>query len=364
MLAFDYVTQPKRSTLDVMKQVLATGPVSHLDVAAAYVTTGGAQDVLGALKGGLGSKWPKVPKRWLISFDYCRTEPIAVEMLRNAPNSIVKVHDGKRVVLQNGQPTVPFHPKAFFFRSAGRQGVLAGSGNVSRSGLNTGHEVGMLLEWRRPVGKRDAAARAVLTSMQTWYEDTWKAASSLSSVEGPYAKIYESTDNLRHPTPTEDDECPAGLGASSLSPKDLQKLRACRHFWIQAGNITKNLGPSRPGNQLMMKRLSRVFFGVPATDVPHNSPLKTVEIAYNSGAKPDCSLTFSDNAMDKLTLPVPGHEGPPAYDNENLLFTRVSAGKFTVELGTAAQKAQWAKSSKAIDAHFAMPPHGREWGVF
>ena len=72
----------------------------------------------------------------------------------------------------------------------------------------------------------------------------------------------------------------------------------------------------------MMTRLSRVFFGVPATEVPENSPLRKVSITYNGATKNDCSLTFSDNGMDKLTLPIPGIEGPLSYDNENLGLVR------------------------------------------
>ena len=86
MLHFNSVGQPtKRSSLDVIASILATGSVSHIDVAAAYVTTRGALDLLSALR--LGATWPTVRKRWMISFDYCRTEPIAVEMLSNTPNS-------------------------------------------------------------------------------------------------------------------------------------------------------------------------------------------------------------------------------------------------------------------------------------
>ena len=114
----------------------------------------------------------------------------------------------------------------------------------------------------------------------------------------------------------------------------------------------------------MMKRLSRVFFGVPASDVPQNSPLTTLTITYDDVPKLDCSLTFSDNGMDKLTLPILGAGGPPKYDGKNLLFTRIKAGIFQLELGTASQKQQWVKKSKAVDAHHVMPPDGREWGSF
>src|SRR6185437_14489547 len=106
--------------------------------------------------------------------------------------------------------------------------------------------------------------------------------------------------------------------------KDLQKLRVCRNFWIEAENITKNRGPHLPGNQLMMKRLSRVFFGFEPTILPENTPVGTVTMSYDGGEVDSYSLTYSDNKMDKLVLPLPGGAGPKSYDNEYLLFREVA----------------------------------------
>jgi hypothetical protein len=178
-----------------------------------------------------------------------------------------------------------------------------------------------------------------------------------------YERLYESLPNLVSPTWTEDDIAPPPASRSSLAAEDLRKLRACRHFWIEARNITRNRGKHLPGNQLMMTPLSRVFFGVPAAAVPHNSPLKSILISFNGNDEKQCSLTFSDNGMDKLTLPIPGAGGPPAYDGQNLLFRRVRAGRFELTLGTQSERASWLKRSKAIHAAFKMSS-GRIWGVF
>lgn len=360
------VNQPhQRTNRDVVAEVLSIGGIDHVDIAAAYVTTGGARDLLETMEHSLGAAWTTVQKRWLIAFDYCRTEPVAAAMLKDLPQSLVRVHDGAHVVEQQCMPTIPFHPKAFLFRGPGRDALFAGSGNISRSGLNTGHEVGLLLDCRPPAQGADAAIRAQIADVQAWYELRWDAASRLTTaLANRYRAVFDNADNLRHPTPTDDDRAKPDTRPSTLSAEDLRKLRAANHFWIEAGNITKNLGKSKPGNQLMMKRLSRVFFGVPARDVPQNSPLTTLTISYDGVPKSDCSLTFSDNGMDKLTLPLPGAGGPAKYDGKNLLFTRLKAGVFRLELGTAAQKEQWVKKSKAIEAHHAMPPQGREWGIF
>jgi len=365
LLVHGAVTQPAgTSTLGMIADLLSVGHITHIDIAVAYVTTGGARDLLGTLRGSLAAQWPTVKKRWLTSFDYCRTEPLAAQALAGAPNSSVRVHDGIRILRQKCVPTVPFHPKAFLFRGPDRHVMFAGSGNASRSGLNTGHEVGLLLDCRPPSAGQDRQGKATLTSAQNWYDGVWNAAVPFdTALADRYRNIYDDTANLRHPTPTDDDTIGEEQRRGALTPEDLRKLRACSHFWIEAGNITRNLGPGRPGNQLMMKRLSRVFFGVPATNVPQNSPLTQMEIVHGGVPKRDCSLTFSDNGMDKLTLPVPGAGGPASYDNEALLFKRVGAGTFRLDLGAPAQRREWLRRSRALEASHTMPG-GRQWGVF
>lgn len=366
MIVHDAITQPQgRSNLDLISHTAANNQVDYIDIAAAYVTTGGARDLLHALRNSLGTRWPTVEKRWLVAFDYCRTEPLATQMLANAPRSSIRIHDGTRVTQQKlCTPIVPFHPKAYLFRGPAQHAVFAGSGNVSQSGLNTGHEVGLLLSCGPPAAPADNAALVSIRAVQTWYNSAWDAATPLDQeLADRYGRIYDSVENRRQPIPTEDDPAPSST-PGSLTAEDLRKLRVCRHLWIEAGNVTRNLGRNRPGNQLMMKRLSRVFFGVPATNVPQNSPLTRVQISYDGVAKPDCSLTFSDNGMDKLTLPLPGAGGPTQYDGGTLLFTRVGAGEFTVALGSAPQKQDWIQKSTVIAGRYTMPSQGRRWGVF
>ncbi len=167
MLVTDCVNQPhQRTNRNAIADLLAHGGIQRVDVAVAYVTTGGARDLLETMRQSFGANWGAVQKRWLIAFDYCRTEPVAAKMLKDLPQSTVKVHDGARVVAQKGAPTIPFHPKAFLFRGPGRHALFAGSGNLSRSGLNTGHEVGLLLDCRPPADGTDAAIRNQIAAVQ------------------------------------------------------------------------------------------------------------------------------------------------------------------------------------------------------
>lgn len=364
MSQIDYVAQPTpRTTLDALQGISQNGGVERLDVAVAYVTTGGAFDLLTRLSGTLGDVWATIPKRWITSFDYCRTEPMALDTLRSVPNSSIRIHDGKFCIEHGGAPKVPFHPKMFLVRTNQRDYALAGSGNMSRSGLSRGVEAGLVVGVNR-VPPAEPSAAAAIQAMRTWFSTTWGSATPLTAaLLTSYSKLFEHKDNLKAPAPTEDDVASTDTGRGALSTRDLQRLRVCRHFWIDAGNVTKNRGPNLPGNQLMMKRLSRVFFGFDGTAVSENTHIGDVDISFNGGQSGPFSLTYSDNKMDKLVLPIPGAGGPQAYDNEYLLFRRAKPGAFELTLGTRALKAQWLKRSGAIGGAFKMQS-GREWGVF
>lgn len=364
MLTTNVVTQPNgRTNLEMVASVAEAAVFNQLDVAAAYVTTGGAQDLIKVLQASAGARWATLNKRWIFAFDYCRSQPLALEMVQSEPRSEVRIFNGRNLVTSGCEPRTPFHPKTFIFRGPGKQTIFAGSGNVSRSGLNTGHEVGLLLGFEDPISPSEAIIKRQIQSAGRWYNSIWQHADPLSKqLLESYRSIFESQDNRRRPTPTEDDVAPIHT-RSGLTAGDLAKFRVCNHFWIEAGNVTRNLGRNVPGNQLMMKKLSRVFFGVPAIHVPHNSPLTTVSIAYKGVAKNDCSLTFSDNSMDKLTLPLPGNGGPEAYDQEVLLFTRLGPSSFQLEIVSPARKMTCMEESQKIDALYSMPS-GREWGVF
>ena len=359
-----YIAQPApRSTLDALQSILQDGTVESIDVAVAYVTSSGAYDLLKNVSQTLGNAWAGVPKRWLTSFDYCRTDPVALASLLAIPNSFVRIHDAQFCLDHGGAPKVPFHPKTFLVRTDVRDYALAGSGNMSRSGLARGVEAGLVVGVHR-AGPNEPTASVTIQSMRAWFSTAWNSATPLTpSVLSSYTRLFEHKDNLKAPVPTEDDVASTDAGRGALSTKDLQRLRVCRHLWIDAGNITKNRGPHVPGNQLMMKRLSRVFFGFAPAAVPENTHIGDVEISFNGAQGARFSLTYSDNKMDKLVLPVPGAGGPNSYDNQYLLFRRTKPGFFELTIGTGRMKAQWLRSSNAIDGAFRMAS-GREWGVF
>lgn len=364
MNKFDYIAQPNfRTTLDALQSIFEGGKIERIDVAMAYITSGGAFDFINRVTEILAESWTKVDKRWITSFDYCRTDPMALDYIEKIPNSLIRVHDAEFCLQHSCAPKIPFHPKVILVRKNNFDYVLAGSGNMSRSGLARGVEAGIIVSASR-ANSATEYANTTVSAMQNWFLNTWNHATPLSrDLLDRYEQIFECRENLKAPTPTEDDVASPDRGRGALSTKDLQRLRICRNFWIDAGKITKNRGPDLPGNQLMMKRLSRVFFGFSPNDLPENTHIGDIEIYHKGKSSGHFSLTFSDNKMDKLVLPIPDSGGPEAYDNQHLLFKKLKPGVFDLSLGTKTMRSQWQKKSEAISGDFKMTS-GREWGVF
>jgi HKD family nuclease len=364
MTQVNHIAQPSsRTTLEAIESILSQVGIEAMDIAAAYITSGGLNDLVVRSTATLGATWTGLEKRWLTSFDYSRTEPVALEAILSMPASTVRVYDAAFCLAHGGMPRVPFHPKAYLMRSAQRDYALIGSGNLSRSGLSRGIEAGLAISVDR-LGHDEPMSITALRALRDWYAATWAAATPLNAaLLTDYAKVFESAANLKKPTPTEDDVASSDASAGAISSANLQKLRVCRNFWIEAGNITKNRGPLLPGSQLMMKRLSRVFFGFISIDLPKNTQIGNVRISFNAGNFDNYSMTYSDNNMDKLNLPIPGAGGPVAYDGQLLIFRQLGPREFDLTLGTPADKANWLKRSRAIDGAFKMTS-GREWGVF
>lgn len=328
---------------------------NRVRAALAYATQSGVAELCATL-GGL-APWRTARKQWLIGIDYCRSDPKALDHLASLSHSAVKVHDGTFVAGRSGcTPRVSYHPKLYLFSGDTVTATVVGSGNLSQTGLRIGIEAAASLR------STDTAVK--LAPVTQWYEHMWRAATPYDQISGQYAARYNAESNRRQPAPIEDDAAPEGAGRrGQLTPEQLRQLRVCQFLWIEAGNLHENLGSGRPGNQLMLKRNTRVFFGFQARDLDRDTLVGTVAIRYGANTRYECSLRFSNNSMDVLTLPLPGEEGPAAYDRQTLLFRRIGVRQFLVSLGTPAQIANWRRQSDQIAGRFEMKG-GREWGVF
>jgi len=365
MAEISYITQPDgQSTSAAISQVLLKLAVNQMDIAAAYMTSSGVRDLLVVMNQHSVAKDKNVKKRWITSFDYCRTDPLALEAIHALPSSSVRIYGADACLANNGVPNVPFHPKSFLFRAAHQYCALAGSGNISRSGLSRGIEMGLVVSVNKACGAEVQSAISAVDALRQSFELRWQDAMPLNiRLLAQYRDLYEKADRLKNAVPTEDDTASSYKSRGSLSNDSLKKLRICRRLWIEAGNITKNRGPGLPGNQLMMKRLSRVFFGFEPTQVPKNTLIGQVNISIYQDRSDWYPLTYSDNSMDKLVLPIPGAGGPEHYDGKTLFFEQLDVNRFQLSVGTSSNKAAWLRRSNLIDGAFKMSS-GRQWGVF
>src|SRR5205823_7281321 len=97
---------------------LATVPHDEFHAAVAYASASGCETLVQALK-TTGGAWNASRKRWLISIDFGRTEPSALEYLAEVGGSEVRVPNGLQVV-QTAQffPPYVFHSKAYLARNS------------------------------------------------------------------------------------------------------------------------------------------------------------------------------------------------------------------------------------------------------
>ena len=84
-----------------------------------------------------------------------------------------------------------------------------------------------------------------------------------------------------------------------MTLEQLAALASGQVLWIEAGNVTKNRGPSRPGNQIMMKALTRVFFGELGDEVPVNTTFRAP--TSHKGPPAKYTLAHSDTGITAWT---------------------------------------------------------------
>ena len=329
-------------------------PLTSVHVAVAYATHAGVAELCSTLTHMDG--WHAANKQWLIGVDHCRSDPSAIDYLHGLPSSELRVHDGHYIVRRPGcSPRVSYHPKLYIFRGQNGTEVILGSGNLSYTGLKRGVEAGAAITNR---------TEEAIQGITDWFRALWQDATPLAEIRNSYAEMYTSAANRRHPVPLDDDLVPPGaVGRRQISGADLRKLRVCTHFWIYAGRLHKNRGPGRPGNQLMLKRNSRVYFGFHARDVDPDTSIGHIAITYSGQTRPDCSLRFSNNSMDVLTLPIPGNGGPGTYDERTLQFRRTGVRTYELTVATPRDVAVWRRRSEAIGSAFQLAG-GRRWGVY
>lgn len=286
----------QQTTLSHWKSILEANELSSFG-AFAYVTDSGVAQLRTHLSVYLGGARQC---RWLFGFDYGRSHPIALRHMTEIGNSEVRIHDGEYVVQSKAfVPRVNYHVKtALTLLATGYPcKQIVGSGNLSASGLAAGIEGGCVVDFAQV---DEESGTALITSL----EEMWGAATPLANVLGEYEARYSLLSN------------PLSVAAVDDHHPDATEL-----FWIDVGYVTKNRGPDRPGNQFDLPRRSHVYLGLEEVQHPIlNSSLGDLRIRTPTGQVVERRLRHGNNAMEKLTLPIPEEHGYECYDGKILTF--------------------------------------------
>jgi HKD family nuclease len=286
----------QRSTLEYWKQILSGNKLRSF-AAFAYVTDSGVAQVATHLSSVLGTSRAC---RWLFGIDYGRSHPTALRKLLKIGKSTIRIHDGAYVAQANAFiPRTSFHLKTALTleQSGAPSKQIVGSGNLSASGLLSGIEAGCVIDYS-DVDKEHA--EAVMTTL----EEIWGASTPLEDIIDAYEEQYENV-----------------IQPKIFIPKAKAVLDSADLFWIDVGYVTKNRGADRPGNQFDLPRGSHVYLGVKKVNNPVlNSVLAELDIRTPAGAVVARRLRVGNNAMEKLTLPIPEQNGYECYDGKILTF--------------------------------------------
>lgn len=249
--------------------------------------------------------WEQTATRWLFGIDYGRTQPQAIRALCAKPNSAVRIHDGAWVVDQDGfLPRQDFHPKTSFLMRPDRAriGMVAGSGNFSSNGLRQSIEAGTSIFIDAEAGDDNFLEEGMAAADEYW-DDATPAADILDAYEEKWEDSFARSKNVL----ADNQEIPGA--------KDI--------FWIETGYVTRNRGLDRPGNQIDLPRGMSRYFGMNAPEtLPLNSTIGAIRFLTPIGEPIERNLRLGNNAMEKITLPIPETHGFDIYDGKVLVFRR------------------------------------------
>lgn len=315
MVHFEPLPQPALSRVsDALLSALVDNRYDTLRAAVAYVTSSGVQE----LQHALNSSGQAI--RWLTAFDWCRSEPSALDALNQRTLSDVRVHDGAQVVSRGGcVPTVSYHPKAFLFSGREESLLVVGSANLSRNGLRHGVEFDAAISVAHGTSREQSSWQRLDRARQ-WFDDTWSHSAQYSGLADRYAA--EHSRRPRSAAVLEFGAAAVPLGRG-FSAEQLAQLASAQTMWIEAGTLTA-AASTYPGHQLMMRPMTRVFFGFGAEPVPRKTRIGGVSIRFDGALSAGLSLEFAHNSMDRLNLPAASSTGVASYDGKILGFTKAA----------------------------------------
>lgn len=336
--------------------------------AVAYANPAGTKALVGAVSAA--SSWKGSSKRWLVSIDFGISDPRALEILAKLPKSEVRIPDGLEVLARKLWPRRAFHPKCYVFGnlvgSGSNFGCLIGSANLTGGGLAHGTEISVGQIWRGPLTSASKKSLAEARDTLGWFEAAWARADPLSTVLSDYKKLKPIAKTRTLEDKTEAGELYEPPTTGEVEGDLAVQLANAKALWVEVDTLYKNLGPTKPGNQLDLPRGTRVFFGFPSPTVSVNTVLGYIELQAEGHSAFRKSVRFGNNSMDKVNLPVPDSEGPATYDHKILMFERqppsaTGVSRFTVRLGNKNDLKKW-KAAATTPVDLTMSS-GRNYGL-
>lgn len=310
LCAFFHSYDDSPTTLSEIKRIHEwASPDDYLGLYA-YATLSGAS----AFDLELGEDfWAGTCSKWLFGIDYGRTQPEAIRHISEKPNAQVRIYDGAWIVNQNGfLPRRDFHAKTSLLLNPHdvRFGMVVGSGNFSSNGLRKSIEAGAALQANSKRAYKRTMRDAATMAQQLW-EDATPANDILHAYEEKWSASF-------------------ARGIAEHQPPDNNVPEQKQIFWIEAGYVTQNRGPDRPGNQIdFPKGMSRYFGFNPTEGLEKNTVIGAITFEPPYGDLVTNNLRLGNNMMEKISLPIPETHGFDIYDGKVLLFQR-SGDRFTI----------------------------------
>lgn len=300
MISFTHDTKSNISTLSELLRVYGAVSPDKFFGCYAYATQSGFR----SFELAVGAKfWSSTSTRWLFGIDYGRTDPRALREIAGRENAAVRIFDGTWVVAQEGfSPRRDFHAKLAIMQNskAEKSGMVLGSGNFSYNGLRRSVEAGATF-----IAETKHQFKELVSPVMSPFEELWNSATPLADVLDKYET----------------------LKSKAAHESDLKRPKGHKvgdgKFWIEAGYVTKNRGPDKPGNQIFFPNGFRQFFGFKIkSSVKKSDIIGSVTFSTDIGDSVTNNLRLNHNGMEKISLPMPETHGFGVYDGKVLVFER------------------------------------------
>ncbi len=292
-------------------------------IASAYVTVGGSNIFFSCLSKYLNRpSINAIPKTLITSFDFGITEPAALELWKNLPNTTVLVAGAARLVRGSLSPTQAFHPKIYAFgMTAAGSNVMVGSANMTSRGFSINTEAVWV--------QRNVALQAIDSVFSTLSSETvvlsdelLSAYKSLRKRKPPPAELKLEAERVPQPRVVAPHRLPTFRYAVENGLIDPAQYR---ELWIQVEALQ---GGS--GNQLELPREGHRFFGFQFNNYSYPNKITIGVPILRAGAQiwHDRLLTWhGNNRMERINLPTRS-QGGFDYENTAIMFRRLPDGSF------------------------------------